>query len=158
MYEFNKNIIHNNKSIGDALYESKYFCTTNYGWGSWYESHDMFTFNLFGDPSMLLAGVSKTPPTIQITKPKDSIYIGNNEIIPFSSPLIFGNINIEVDVSENVEYVEFYIDGDLKETDSDYPFSHSWTDVVFFQHTIKTIAFDSLGLYDESEKIVSKFF
>ena len=158
MYEFNKNIIHNNKSIGDALYESKYFCTTNYGWGSWYESHDMFTFNLFGDPSMLLAGVSKTPPTIQITKPKDSIYIGNNEIIPFSSPLIFGNINIEVDVSENVEYVEFYIDGDLKETDSDYPFSYSWTDVVFFQHTIKTIAFDSLGLYDESEKIVSKFF
>jgi hypothetical protein len=158
MYELNKNIIHNNKSLGDALYESKYFCTTNYGWNNWIESHDMFTFNLFGDPSMLLAGISTTPPTIQITKPKDSLYLGNNEIMPFSLPLIFGKIDIEVEVSENVNYVEFYIDEILKATDNDYPFSYTWTDVGFFQHTIKTIAYDSLGLTDEVEKTVSKFF
>lgn len=158
MYEFNKNIIHNNKSLGEALYESKYFCTTNYGWDSWIESHDMFTFNLFGDPSMLLSGVSLAPPTIQIKKPKDSIYLVNNEIVPFSLPLIFGMINIEVDVSESVDYVEFYIDNVLTSTDNDYPFSYTWTDVVFFQHTIKTIAYDSLGLNDEVEKTVYKFF
>ena len=40
--------------IGDAFYESKYYCTSTYGWDQYYEYVDLFTFNLFGDPSMKL--------------------------------------------------------------------------------------------------------
>jgi hypothetical protein len=54
IYEFNKNIIVHKMPIGDAFYESKYYCTTTYGWDQYYEYVDLFTFNLFGDPSMKL--------------------------------------------------------------------------------------------------------
>jgi len=54
IYEFNKNIILEEMSLGEALYIAKFFCNERYGWDHYAEYIDMFTFNLFGDPSMKL--------------------------------------------------------------------------------------------------------
>jgi hypothetical protein len=46
------------EKVGDALYDSKFYCNQNYGWDHYAEYIDMFTFNLFGDPSLVLQGIS----------------------------------------------------------------------------------------------------
>jgi hypothetical protein len=58
IYEFNKNMILNSGKVGDALYNSKYYCTSNFGWNEFYEYIDLYTFNLYGDPSLTLQGVN----------------------------------------------------------------------------------------------------
>ena len=57
IYEFNKNMIVNQQRVGDALYNSKYYCNYNYGWNEYYEYIDVYTFNLYGDPSLVLQGI-----------------------------------------------------------------------------------------------------
>jgi hypothetical protein len=57
IYEFNKNMIVNKQRVGDALYNSKYYCNYIYGWDLYYEYIDVYTFNLYGDPSLVLQGV-----------------------------------------------------------------------------------------------------
>jgi len=57
-YMFNKYIINESKSIGDALYQAKDYCHDNYGWNEWYEYMNMYIFNLYGDPSLVLEGIS----------------------------------------------------------------------------------------------------
>lgn len=57
LYEFNRLMIHDAEKVGEALYDSKYFCNYYYGWAHWAEYLDMYTFNLYGDPSLTLQGV-----------------------------------------------------------------------------------------------------
>ena len=57
IYELNKNIITNVQNVGDALYTAKYFCNLNYGWSAFHEYINLYTFNLFGDPSLIQQGV-----------------------------------------------------------------------------------------------------
>jgi len=57
IYEFNRFMINDSKVVGEALYDSKYFCNYNYGWSHYAEYLDMYTFNLYGDPSLVLAGI-----------------------------------------------------------------------------------------------------
>jgi len=68
IYEFNRLIINNSKPVGEALYDSKYFCNLNYGWDHYAEYIDMFTFNLFGEPSLNIKGISveNLPPNIPV--------------------------------------------------------------------------------------------
>jgi len=58
IYEFNRFMINDSKKVGEALYDSKYFCNFNYGWNHYAEYIDMFTFNLFGDPSLAIEGIT----------------------------------------------------------------------------------------------------
>jgi hypothetical protein len=58
IYEFNKNMIINHERVGDALYNSKFYCNYNFGWTSFYEYIDVYTFNLYGDPSLVLQGIN----------------------------------------------------------------------------------------------------
>jgi hypothetical protein len=64
IYEFNRFMINDSKKVGEALYDSKYYCNLNYGWAHWAEYLDMYTFNLFGDPSLSIEGiiVENLPP------------------------------------------------------------------------------------------------
>jgi len=64
IYEFNKNLITQEETVGEALYHSKYFCNSEYGWDNYAENIDMFTFNLFGDPTLKLKRiVGNQPPS-----------------------------------------------------------------------------------------------
>jgi len=64
IYDFNRFMINDSKKVGEAFYDSKYYCNYNYGWASYIEYNDMFTFNLYGDPSLDIGGISleNSPP------------------------------------------------------------------------------------------------
>ncbi len=57
IYEFNRCMINESEKVGEALYDSKFYCNQHYGWDHYAEYLDMFTFNLFGDPSLVREGV-----------------------------------------------------------------------------------------------------
>jgi hypothetical protein len=57
IYEFNDLMINGPEKVGEALYNSKFYCTTNYGWAHYAEYINMYTFNLFGDPSLTREGI-----------------------------------------------------------------------------------------------------
>lgn len=61
-YKFNQYIINESQSIGDALYNSKYYCHINYGWDVWNEFINLYIFNLYGDPSLVREGLSTNNP------------------------------------------------------------------------------------------------
>jgi hypothetical protein len=60
MYEFNRFVINESKKVGQALYDSKFYCNQNYGWDHYAEYLDMFTFNLYGDPALIREGTEPT--------------------------------------------------------------------------------------------------
>jgi hypothetical protein len=57
IYEFNDLMINGDEKVGQAFYNSKFYCTTNYGWDHYAEYINMYTFNLWGDPSLTLDGI-----------------------------------------------------------------------------------------------------
>ena len=57
IYEFNDLMINDLEKVGQAFYNSKFYCTTNYGWSNYAEYINMYTFNLWGDPSMTREGI-----------------------------------------------------------------------------------------------------
>jgi hypothetical protein len=88
------------------------------------------------------------PPTVQITKPTKAIYLMDKKIIPFFYPIVLNEITIEVNAYDNdsgIEKVEFYIDGELRETDVSPPYSYLWNDKLTSQHTIEVKAYDNAG-------------
>lgn len=59
-YEFNRFMINGPsgpEKVGDALYDSKFFCNQNYGFDHYAEYWNMFTYNLYGDPALVREGV-----------------------------------------------------------------------------------------------------
>ena len=54
--------------------------------------------------------------------------------------------------------MEFYIDGDLKETlTSEPPYIYTWSEIKIGKHAIKVIAYDFDGKIDSKELEVYKF-
>ncbi len=71
-YEFNHYLLdgpNGTETVGEALYHSKYFCNSNYGWDYSLEYQNMYDLNLYGDPSLRREGVfvegKPLKPTIQ---------------------------------------------------------------------------------------------
>jgi len=110
-----------------------------------------------GDPTLCIS----TATQMEITNPENAIYLRNKEILPLPVPVIVGKIDIDVDaanINYGIDRVEFYIDGDLRETDTTEPYSWMWDEHVFFRHTIKTVAYDGSGNNATRELLVWKFF
>ncbi|MGB7060977.1 MAG: C25 family cysteine peptidase [Candidatus Zixiibacteriota bacterium] len=60
-YEFNRHMINGPsgpEKVGDAVYNSKFFCHDNYGFAHFAEYWNMVTYNLYGDPSLVREGTS----------------------------------------------------------------------------------------------------
>jgi hypothetical protein len=57
IYEFNGYLINHSQKLGEALFNSKHYCNVNYDWYGWVEYNDLYTYNLFGDPSLTLEGI-----------------------------------------------------------------------------------------------------
>jgi len=58
IYEFNRLLINNSEKVGEAFFNSKYYCNVNYNWYGWVEYNDLYTFNLYGDPSLTREGIN----------------------------------------------------------------------------------------------------
>ena len=97
---------------------------------------------------------------IKITKPDNSLYLFNREILPLSSPVVIGKINIEFEELLNetfAVYGELYIDGELTAT-SNMMGVLTWNKLSFGKHTLKVIEFDIYGNRASDEIEVWKFF
>jgi hypothetical protein len=59
-YEFNRFMIAGPggaEKVGDAVYDSKFYCHSNYGFAHYAEYWNMVTYNLYGDPSLIREGI-----------------------------------------------------------------------------------------------------
>jgi hypothetical protein len=102
------------------------------------------------------------PPIVEIKKPINGLYLFNEKVRNLSIPLIIGSLNIEVSAYDNeflVDYVEFYINGEKRKTDSLSPYRFTnWVEKgLFGKYTIKAIAYDTAGNQNSDEIIVWKF-
>ena len=93
----------------------------------------------------------------QLINLETGIYIENVKKISFPITIIVGSIDIKVD-AEGANRVEFYIDDELKETDTTYPYSWTWDEFSFGKHTLTVKAYDNTGNSDTDEMAVWKFF
>ncbi|UCF50403.1 MAG: right-handed parallel beta-helix repeat-containing protein [Thermoplasmatales archaeon] len=120
-------------------------------------------------PMMIPNGVDLEPPEVHITKPQDDyLYVNIFDIIVFEIPirlilfntLVIGKIDIEVYAIDNitgVEKVEFYINGELWDTDPTPPYGCTWDQfVILFPYEVKVIAYDIVGNQGSDTKIVWK--
>ncbi|MFH1958468.1 MAG: Ig-like domain-containing protein [bacterium] len=75
-----------------------------------------------------------TPPDVSIINPADGA-------------ISSGTVNISADATDNIgiSKVEFYIDGDLKSTDSSSPYNWDWDTISYGEsaHTVKVIAYNT---------------
>ena len=100
---------------------------------------------------------------VDIIKPLKALYINNNRLFPYFKSRIIGKIDIEAVVNEDwwgsgsAEKVEFYIDGNLKETVTSKPYIWTWSKIKFGKHIIKVVAYDYEGKSDFKEIEVYKF-
>ena len=88
---------------------------------------------------------------MDLAKPTKGLYLMGNRIFNIGKTIIIGSINIEVDISSfttgpsDVQYVEFFIDGVSKMTDSSAPYSWTLSEQTFGTHEIKVTAHNSEG-------------
>jgi len=105
--------------------------------------------------------ISYAPPSVTITKPMHGIYLMDTRILPSKKYFIIGRITIEADAQEvplGIDRVEFSIDGKLKATDTEAPYSWTWNSPAFFKHTITVTAYDTFGKSSATSIVVWKFF
>ena len=67
-------------------------------------------------------------------KPRNALYIANEEIFEFYEPVILGIIKIGIDVSDHsgIDRLEFYINDQYVGNATTMPYSWIWLDRVFF--------------------------
>ncbi|RLF39593.1 MAG: hypothetical protein DRN00_01485 [Thermoplasmata archaeon] len=102
-----------------------------------------------------------TPPALSIEKPRNALYISNEEIFPFFIPVIVGYINVTVNAVDNetgISYVEFLVDSKTKAKVSTPPYVWEWREFSFGPHTLQVKAFDKAGNFASKELVVWKFF
>ncbi len=136
---------------GNTTYYWKIIAWDNHG-ASTPGSTWSFTTEILGDI---------TPPVVQITKPEKAIYIRNDKVLPFITPLVFFAIDVQVSASDNesgIALVEFYVDDTLKANDTTAPYTWTWSERSLFRHFLKVIVYDNAGHKTEKETEVWKFF
>jgi PKD repeat protein len=100
------------------------------------------------------------PPSVTITKPVKGIYLGDKKVFPSRKYIIIGEITIVANASGplGIVRVEFSIDGKLKATDTEAPYTWTWSTPAFFKHTITVATYDNSGKSAQASITVSKFF
>jgi len=86
-YEFNHYMINGPsgpEKVGEALYDSEFYINQTYNWNHYAEYWDMFTFNLYGDPSLVREGVSVGLETKSLVELPRSFLLMQNYPNPFN--------------------------------------------------------------------------
>jgi parallel beta-helix repeat protein len=111
----------------------------------------------------LMEPYGEIPLMIRFVKPEyHFLYILNLKLLylyPDNPTVIFGKITIKIEVlnSSLVEKVELYIDGDLEKTFLEEPYHWIWHKRTFFEHSLKTVVYDSTGNIATVEMNVWRF-
>jgi hypothetical protein len=109
-------------------------------------------------------GKGQAEPAITIKTPKEKhLYITGNEIRYlnlFPATIILGKIDVETEIdgiTGDIDKVEFYIDGELQETDYDEPYGWTWDNRSFFRHELEATVFFNERSVASDTIIVWKF-
>jgi hypothetical protein len=102
----------------------------------------------------------KVEKSVEIVRPADgAVYLWNRKTrIPCQTILIIGHIDIEVNAADSVQKVEFYVDGELRCTDNEPPFTWRLNSRAFGEKMMVQVmgyTFTDNGLlrlYDSDEK------
>jgi hypothetical protein len=88
---------------------------------------------------LLLSSFAQAKPSIDLGFEKNNGYGFGNDI--------GGLWTVRADVSSDVQYVEFYLDGHLQQNDTFSPFSWQFDTINYSSgsHAIKAVAYDSSG-------------
>ena len=94
--------------------------------------------------------ISSLDAEIAILKPYAGVYIFNMKVAPLPAQgrfraIVIGMVDVEVDViNPAIDTVEFYVDGQLKETITQEPYTWTWNErmVVPPIHTLKVVGYD----------------
>ncbi len=133
----------------------------------WDRTVSIFSSERYSGPSengidYITCGEEYAKPAIVITKPiMKRLYFMGKELCRFPATIVIGRINIESRInglSEEVEKVEFYLDGKLKHTDEDEPFTWSWKKPAFFKHSLNAKAYYNDTNFLKSNITVWKLF
>jgi len=139
----------NNDAVGDRPYSL------------WEKSNE--------DTHPLLYPYNPYGPSVAIIAPTHAnhlfLYIRNIKLIPLSKTVIIGNIIIKVKTvcygyTSDITKIEFYVDGILRHVDKRTPYHWKWqvSSLLRHSHTLKIIAYDSLGNVGHDEIDLIKFF
>jgi hypothetical protein len=72
------------------------------------------------------------------------IYFRDKKIIPFFKPVVFGPLSIDVN-DEKISKAEFYLNGELKDTLTEAPYTWKFDEPSFMRHKIETKVYDENG-------------
>ena len=87
-------------------------------------------------------------PSINIIKPLPGIYLFNKKVLPFSKPVVIGQIEIMIVASDNesgISHIHIYKDDSLVVNISQKPYLWEWTKISFGRSSIQAYAFDHAG-------------
>jgi len=142
------------KSIGEAFYE---WFDAQAPFQKW-EQEWYYGMVICGDPTLRVSPFVG----IDISKPGKNIYFNNNKILPFFTPVIFGDIDVVMTPYnlDDIERVEVYIDDTLMANFSSSPFVWHWNEKTPFKirYTISVYAYTTSGNYVTDSLPVWRFF
>ncbi len=101
------------------------------------------------------------PPQIDMEHPKDAIYIKNRPVFPFFTPLVFGEITINVSATDkdtSVEKIEIRINDELIGIWYNSSVRYVWSDSTIGRYKLYVVAYDVAGNWNVMEKMVWKIF
>jgi len=103
-------------------------------------------------PLMDPVGIDTIPPSVEIIRPSNYLYVGDREIIPTAYPIIFGKITVKAEAIDYspIKKVEFFVDGVFRYEDRNEPYEWLWDEVIMGGHVIGISATDAFGNVGES--------
>jgi len=112
--------------------------------------------------TMLIIGDFETP-SINITNPEKALYVQGEKVrlYYFRNPLVFGKINITIDVKENISCIKnitFITNNNILKIDTEPPFTCSWDKIAFGPQKLQIIVNDVIGNYKITSLTLWKFF
>ena len=132
----------------------------------WDKTVDIFSSNRYSGPSckgidFIAYGEEYAHPAIIITKPVEKyLYFSGWEVIPLPMTVIIGTVDVKASIkgiSEDIEKVEFYVDGQLQGTDYEEPYIWSWDKPTFLKHTLSATAYYDTENISSDDVIVWRF-
>ena len=103
----------------------------------------------------------KTPPEITIIQPSNDIYIQNQKIASFFSPIIIGPIDIKIEVNDyesGIKNVSVFINDEIFSPLVSNEYTWIWDEEFFGKFIIRVEAKDKVGNKNQAEISGWKFF
>jgi hypothetical protein len=132
----------------------------------WDTAMDIFSSDRYSGPSeegidYISFGEEYANPAIIITNPiSKNFYIFGRKICSFPFTLLIGRVNVESQINglfNDVDKVEFYLDGVLQHEVEEEPFIWAWQKPAFFKHEIQVKAYYNERNVLESNMSVWRF-